>query len=137
MHRTLKQTTVKPPAASFKAQQQRFDAFRYHYNHERPHEALLQQTPASQYQSSPRPWPTTLPQVVYPDYFDIKKVRKSGVVYWRGGQVYVSHLLNNEWVGLDETDDGIWSIYFGPVRLGLFNERDFKKKGVRYWSIKM
>jgi hypothetical protein len=26
--------------------------------------------------------------------------------------------------GLDETDDGIWSIYFGTVLLGKVDERD-------------
>lgn len=137
MHRTLKHAVVKPPAPSFKAQQQRFDAFRYDYNHQRPHEALQQETPASHYQPSTRTWPTRLPEMVYPDYFDIKKVRTSGIIYWRGGQVYVSHLLSDEWVGMDEIDDGIWSIYFGPVRLGTFNERDVRKGVVRYWSIKV
>jgi hypothetical protein len=27
-------------------------------------------------------------------------------------------------IGLDETDDGIWSIYFGTVLLGKVDERD-------------
>ena len=57
VHRTLKQETATPPADGVPAQQQRFDAFRALYNHERPHEALGQQTPASAYRSSPRPYP--------------------------------------------------------------------------------
>lgn len=39
MHRTLKAETTKPPAASSRAQQRRFDAFVREYNEERPHEA--------------------------------------------------------------------------------------------------
>ena len=33
---------------------------------ERPHEALQQETPASRYTSSPRPYPTLLPAIWYP-----------------------------------------------------------------------
>ena len=39
MHRTLKEDTTKPPAASLRAQQSRFDNFRYVFNNERPHGA--------------------------------------------------------------------------------------------------
>jgi transposase InsO family protein len=35
MHRTLKEDTTKPPAASLRAQQSRFDSFRYVFNNER------------------------------------------------------------------------------------------------------
>jgi hypothetical protein len=57
MHRTLKQETAMPPASSLPAQQRAFDRFRRDYNHERPHEALGQQTPASWYEASRRPLP--------------------------------------------------------------------------------
>jgi hypothetical protein len=43
MHRTLKEDTTKPPAASLRAQQSRFDNFRYVFNNERPHEGLNNQ----------------------------------------------------------------------------------------------
>ena len=42
MHRTLKQETLRPPAASAQAQQRRFDHFRERYNEVRPHESLKQ-----------------------------------------------------------------------------------------------
>jgi transposase InsO family protein len=47
MHRTLKEDTMKPPAASLRAQQGRFDNLRPVFNHERPHEGLNNQVPAS------------------------------------------------------------------------------------------
>ena len=28
-----------------------------------------------------------------------------------------------EYVGLEEVDDGLWDVYFGPVKLGRMNER--------------
>ena len=70
MHKTLKQATVRPPAANFLAQQDRFDSFREEFNHERPHEALDQETPASLYTPSPRPFPKRLPKMEYPAHFE-------------------------------------------------------------------
>jgi transposase InsO family protein len=60
MHRTLKEDTTKPPASSLRAQQSRFDNFRYVFNNERPHEGLNNQVPASLYHPSrnisPKEW---------------------------------------------------------------------------------
>ena len=54
MHSTLKAETARPPRSSFRAQQRCFEAFRREYNHERPHEALTYETPASRDAGSPR-----------------------------------------------------------------------------------
>jgi hypothetical protein len=32
----------------------------------------------------------------------------------------VSHGLAEEYLGLDEIEDGIWNVYYGPVLLGAF-----------------
>ena len=45
LHRTLKQETASPPARTLRLQQRAFDQFREYDNHDRPHEALEQQTP--------------------------------------------------------------------------------------------
>lgn len=137
MHRTLKQETTKPPAQSMKIQQQRFNSFQQTYNHERPHEALGQKPPASCYRTSSRAWPGKLPELVYPDYYDVRKVSPNGAIFWHNGMVYVSHLLHDEWVGMDEVDDGIWAVYYGPIRLGRFDIRNNKGHNPMYWSIKM
>lgn len=137
MHRTLKQETTRPPAQSMKTQQRRFESFQQTYNYERPHEALAQTTPASHYQSSSRSWPNKLPELVYPDYYDVRKVSHCGGVYWRNGMVYVSHLLHDEWVGMEEVDDGIWRIYYGPIRLGQFDIRNVTGQNTKYWSLKV
>jgi transposase InsO family protein len=49
MHKTLKAEATKPAQRDLKAQQARFDAFINEFNHERPHEALGQNLPASLY----------------------------------------------------------------------------------------
>jgi len=61
MHKTLKDETTRPAAASLAAQQRKFNVFREEFNHERPHEALDQQTPASLYRPSAREMPSRLP----------------------------------------------------------------------------
>ena len=60
-----------------------------------------------------------------------------GVVYLHNGQVYVSHLLGGEEVGLEEIGDGLWDVYFGPLRLGRFDLREKKGGKTPYWTIKV
>lgn len=137
MHRTLKQAATRPPGTSFKQQQNSFDLFRREYNEQRPHEALDQKTPASRYQGSPRHYPERLPELEYPEYYDVKRVSNNGVVYWRNHMVYISHLLKGELVGVDEIDDGLWAVHFGPIELGRFNERQRETNRRGYLSIKV
>ena len=118
MHRTLKKATARPVASSMRVQQKRFDEFIQEYNEQRPHEALKQKTPASRYSDSLREYPDKLPELTYPDYYQCYRVRKTGVIYSHNGQIYISHLLHGETVGLEEVDNGIWDVYFGPIRLG-------------------
>ena len=122
MHRTLKRATARPPAATARSQQQRFDVFRDEYNAVRPHEALADATPASRYTRSPRPYPTTLPPPEYPGHFEVRLVSANGGIRWLHDWVNVSHVLAGESVGLEEIDEGEWDVYFGRVKLGRFHE---------------
>ena len=136
MHRTLKQAVTHPPEKNFQTQQQRFELFRQRYNCERPHEALGQQTPESCYQPSRRDYTDNPAPLRYPDYFTVRRVQCGGIIYLRGHMVYVTHLLKNYDVGLNEIAQGVWDVFFGPVRLGRFDERDAKKKSASYISLK-
>jgi len=136
MHRTLKRAATQPPAPNARAQQRRFDAFRHHYNTERPHEALAQRTPASLYTPSPRPYPERLPEMTYPSYVHPHRVCDSGLIYWNAWRIYVGYLLAGEHVGVEPVDDGVWNIHFGPVRLGRFDERNLKP-GDDYLTLKL
>lgn len=137
MHRTLKAEATRPPGAHCAAQQRLFNRFRTEYNEERPHEALGQKTPASFYAPSPRPFPDRLPTVEYPAHFEIRKVSRNGGIRWKhsssvgpnNGWLFISQVLNDEYVGLEEVDDGIWSVYFGDVLIGRFDERELKLYG--------
>jgi len=126
MHRTLKAETTRPAAGSLAAQQRRFNIFREEFNHERPHEALDQETPATCYDASPRPMPDRLPPLEYPDRFEVRYVSANGGIRWNSCWVNVSTVCIGEYVGLEEIDDGIWNVYFGPLPLGRLSERHLR-----------
>lgn len=96
MHRTLKAETARRPAASLEAQQTAFDGFRGEYNHERPHEALGQITPAEPYARSPRPYPDRIPQVSYPGHFEVRRVKAKGEIRLQGKEHFVSGAIGRE-----------------------------------------
>jgi putative transposase len=136
MHRTLKAEATRPPSANLQAQQARFNRCRQEYNEERPHEALDQETPGSVYQPSPRALPRTLAPLEYPGHFEVRLVSRNSGIRWKKHWVCVTHTLAGEYVGLEEVDDGLWDVYFGPVKLGRMNERllrieDHKGRTVR------
>lgn len=130
MHRTLKAETTRPPAKNLAAQQRRFNAFRQEFNHERPHEALGQRPPAEFYQASPRPYPKKLREVEYPGHYEVRRVRTDGSIKWQGRFLYVSQVLCGEPVGLEEVDDGIWSLHFAQLLLARFDQRERRLQGI-------
>jgi hypothetical protein len=124
MHRDLKAETTRPPCRTRQGQQHRFTVWTRCRNHERPHEALGGATPGSvyepsarQYNSAPMPWE-------YPGHWETMKVRRNGMMRWRGSAVFMSLALAGEWVGLEEIDDGLWRVCYRRTQLGLLNERD-------------
>jgi hypothetical protein len=123
MHLTLKRDTTRPPAATCAGQQRRFRTFIQEFNHERPHQALADATPASHYAPSPRPYPARLAPLEYPAHFERRLVSRNGGIRWHFQWVNVSHVLGGEYVGLEEITDGEWDLYFGPLKLGRFHER--------------
>lgn len=126
MHRTLKAETTRPAAATCRAQQRRFNRFLREFNDERPHEALDMATPAEYYRPSPRPMPNRIPPLEYPDRFETRYVSYNGGIRWKKGWVNVSITCAGEYVGLEEIDDGVWNVYFGPLKLGRLLERHMR-----------
>ena len=86
--------------------------------HERPHEALDRRTPAAGSEPSPRKMPHTLPPLEYPDRFEMRDVSATGGSRWHHQGVHVSHVGVGAYVGLEDIDEGVWHIDFGPLQLG-------------------
>lgn len=121
MHRELKAQTARPPATTLAEQQVRFDAFRWHYNEERPHEALGQRPPLSCWQRSPRQMPERVEDPWYDADHQVRRVRASGAIKWGGQDIFVSEALSGEIVGLIEREDGSQLVRFCNVDLGVID----------------
>ena len=121
MHRTLKNQTSRPPASTAAQQQARFDAFRWHYNHERPHEALGQVPPADLYTPSPRAMPDRLEDPWYDADHEVRRVRNSGEIVWHKQLVYVSLALIGELIGIAELETGDYVVRFCERDIGLID----------------
>jgi putative transposase len=135
MHSTLKAETARPPRGSLRAQQRCFEAFRQEYNRDRPHEALGYATPASQYHASLRAYPRQLPHPEYPRHFCVERTYPNGVISCRETQWYLSNCLAGELVGLEDVDDNRWTVYFGPIELGVLDARHAKARGSRQFGL--
>lgn len=128
MHRTLKAETAMPPRRTLCEQQLAFDQFKADYNDARPHSALGMKPPASAYSHSLRAYPRRLPDLEYPCGYELREVRRSGEIRWRGQLVYVSNALIGEVVGMVRVGNELWRSYFGAVCLGTWDE--YEKKWV-------
>jgi hypothetical protein len=63
----------------------------------------------------------------YPDRFEVRYVSANGGIRWKKhAWVNVSTVCIGEYVGLEEIDDGVWNVYFGPLKLGRLNERHMR-----------
>lgn len=123
MHKTLKRGAIRPPRATLAAQQRAFNTFRTLYNQERPHQALRGETPSARYRSSPRSFPDPLPPIEYPGHFLVREITGAGTFRFGERLYFLSNALRHHPVGLEETDDGLWSIYFCHVLLARLDER--------------
>ncbi len=129
MHRTLKADATVPPAANMAAQQRAFGRFRKIYNEERPHSSLEKRTPSEVYRSSDREYPETLPELEYPEQYEVRLVSSGGGIKWHDEYVFVGKAFAGERLGFEEVGDGVCSTYLGPVMVGKFDERELKIYG--------
>lgn len=121
MHRTLKAQTSRPPAADAREQQVRFDAFRHHYNEERPHEALGQRSPAELYTRSERVMPGKIEDPWYDADHQVRRVRNAGEIKWKGETIFIGEALAGECIGLAELENGSHIVRFCRHDLGILD----------------
>ena len=74
--------------------------------------------PASLYVPSARAWSGRLRSPEYASGVAVRRVRTNGEIKWRGELVWLSSVLVGEPVGIEEGEDGVWRVRFGPVLLG-------------------
>lgn len=94
--------------------QRAFDRWRDTYNHERPHQALGQQPPASRYRPSPRPMPEHLPQPTYDEGEIVRTVSTTkAYVHFKGRPWRVPRAFFGERLVIRPlSDDGRYGVFF-------------------------
>lgn len=113
-HRTMKAELLRHrPMRDLADAQTAFDAWRWEYNHERPHEALDLACPASRYKPSPRPLPVSLEEPVYPVGANLRKVNYKGYVSIRRRRYYLSEALAGKLLSIREGEDKTLFLSYG------------------------
>lgn len=126
-HRTLKaEVLALQTFRSFGDIQAAFDHWRHLYNHDRPHQALDFDVPASRYRPSARSMPE---RPAEPEYETTDIVRRVGTtkayVSFRGKLWPVPQAFCGEQVALRPlTIDGHYGIFFGARQIASFDLRD-------------
>lgn len=128
MHRTLKEQTLRPPAETWRRQQERFDAFAEHYNFERPHEATEDQPPGRFYAPSTRPYPKRIKNPDYPSDWELRRVYDKGSFDFRSQKrLHIGEALAGETIALAPSPlERYLEIYFGHVRIAYLDTKHMR-----------
>jgi len=54
----------------------------------------------------------------------VRQVRTNAQIKWQGNRIYLSEALRGEPVGLVPQDDRFWTIWFGPLSIGLLDDHN-------------
>ena len=128
-NRTFELEVLRYQRAATLAQWQRhFDAWRYVYNNERPHESLQMKVPATRYQPSRRAYPEQLPAIEYGPTDIVRKVRHAGHIKYQGRELHVGSAFYGLHVALrPTTTDALFAVFFCQIQIGLLDLSQPKK----------
>ncbi len=126
MHQTLKQDTANPSAKTIRAQQKRFDEFRRVYNHERPHEALNQETPGSLYVPSTRLLPRYTKAYTYPSSFQTQRVNDAGDISSHKSRVFIRKVFRGDAIGFEKIEENFYKVFFCNLEVGELDVSDLR-----------
>src|SRR3954451_2490777 len=62
----------------------------------------------------------------YPRSFQTRRVNNSGDISWHKGRVFVSEVLRNEEIGLEQMDEDVHRVFFHNTELGEFNSSEMR-----------
>jgi putative transposase len=127
-HLTLHQDIATPPKETLELQIQEMEQFCDVYNFERPHETLEMKVPGDCYQISPRRWDGKLRTPEYANNeIKMRKVSSRGCISVLDKNLFIGDVLIGEHVGLEEKDNGVYNVYYGPIFLGSISNGVFEK----------
>jgi hypothetical protein len=108
-----------------RAMQRRSHRWLADYNHRRPHEALRQRTPAQVYRLSTRAYPASLPALVYPKNWPVRRVRNHGHIKWQGRLRFIGRAFVGQTLGLKQSvSQQYCNVYLGRQLIGQLHAGD-------------
>lgn len=112
-HQTLKNELLKFVCfLNLDDAQHHFDRWRDEYNYERPHEALGMDPPVSRYKTSPRKYPSCLPEITYGNQEMVGEVNKAGNIHYKKKKYFINESLYGLPVALRELENDKISMHF-------------------------
>ena len=133
-HRSLTSALLRRGVPEEQNRQRWLDAFRYEYNHVRPHEALQMKTPHQMWRQSSRLYPKKPPRWEYAAGSEVKQVDRAGQLRLHARRYYISKALAGKEVGLVAMGERILVYYRRTLvcELDPLQSRSFA--GDRAWS---
>jgi len=125
MHQDIALALESSPARSLAEQQEAFDGWRHEHNARRRRKSLDGRTAAAVYQVSGRVYTETPPEFAYPEHYEIRRVRRTGEIRYRGKSRYVSQALSKRNVGIEPVSATMIRVWYQDVCLGL-TDREFQ-----------
>lgn len=117
-HRTLKDEVLKREVFyDMESAQRRFDAWRYEYNYERPHDALNLATPASRYRVSARKMPEVLQEPEYEPGCNLRKVNYKGYISIQSHRYYLSEAFIGKMIEISPMRGDEIGLFYGNYRV--------------------
>jgi len=134
-HRSLRAEVLAGPLLRDLADcQRRFDAWRQVYNAERPHDGLGLAVPLARYRPSPRPFPETLPPLLYDGGEIVRRVDQQGRLSWRNRVFRVGKALAGQAVAIRPTGhDGRFDV--DDVVVLLTNSMTWSKRPIETYTL--
>jgi transposase InsO family protein len=118
-HRTLKAEVLsRRQFEGLTAAQREFDRWRELYNHQRPHQALDLEVPASRYRPSAQRFPARLPEMEYGPEDQVRKVQQGGAIYFNNRIFKVGKAFVGQPLALRPTmTEGLYQVFFGGYQI--------------------
>lgn len=122
-HRTLNEELIKKfRFKDLEDAQKAFEAYRYYYNHQRPHQALGNLPPLAGQAISrykfvsldrfrQRKFPEPPVPIFYPQGSLLRKVRGNGCISFKGNEIYISEILKGIMVKIEQNKNCL-EIYY-------------------------
>lgn len=133
-HGCYQREVVAQGASDRRSMQRRSNRWLFQYNHQRPHEALRDRTPAQKYRASHRRYPSKLPALRYSPGWTVRRVRNRGHIKWQGRLRFIGRPFVGQQIGLRALEIRLHAVYLGNLLIGHLHDQDPAGMRPARWS---